>query len=64
MGQRMVRINLYVPKRWLDEYREFSDKTGLSVSEYMRRALENYLAFLRANALGQRATGADKERES
>lgn len=40
----MIRINVYVTEKELAALRKLADDTGLPFSEYIRRALDEYLA--------------------
>lgn len=39
----MKRINVYLTENQIQALRELSDKTGLSVAEHIRRALDAYI---------------------
>ncbi len=41
----MQRINFYVSKIQIVKLKEISDKTGLSVSEHVRRAIDEYMKY-------------------
>ena len=41
----MKRTNFYFPVAMLDQLRQLSAKTGLPVSELIRRAIEDYLKW-------------------
>lgn len=43
-----VRIHFIVPKRKKDFLDKYAAKTGISVSEHLRRALDQYIASLAA----------------
>ena len=40
---RMKRTNFYYPEQMLERLKALSEKTGTSVSELIRRAIEAYL---------------------
>lgn len=39
----MTRTNLHLPDKVRDALRALSDKTGLSVAEHIRRAIDAYI---------------------
>ena len=43
----MKRVNYYLSKVQLEKLKELSSKTGLSISEHIRRAIDLYLKELR-----------------
>lgn len=47
-----VRVHFIVPKRKHEFLQKFSKKTGLTVSEHLRRALDQYIASLAAERRG------------
>jgi predicted DNA-binding protein len=42
----MKRTNFYFPERMLERLKEAKQKTGIPVSEIIRRAIESYLKEL------------------
>jgi predicted DNA-binding protein len=45
MWHMMKRTNFYFPVAMLDQLRQLSTRTGLPVSELIRRAIEDYLKW-------------------
>ncbi len=43
----MKKMNLYLPEQQIEALQALSKKTGISVSEHIRRAVSEYLAKLR-----------------
>ena len=43
----MKRVNYYLSENQLDKLKKLSNKTGLSVSEHIRRAIDLYLKELK-----------------
>jgi predicted DNA-binding protein len=39
----MKRTNIFLPEQLLERLRALADKTGLSVAEHIRRAIDEYL---------------------
>lgn len=39
----MKRTNIFLPEQLLEKLRTLADKTGLSVAELIRRAIDEYL---------------------
>ena len=39
----MKRVNYYIPDRQIEKLRELSEHTGISMSEIIRRAIDDYL---------------------
>ncbi|WP_082786998.1 ribbon-helix-helix domain-containing protein [Ferrovum sp. PN-J185] len=39
----MKRSNIFLPLQFLDRLRALADKTGITMSEHIRRAVEEYL---------------------
>lgn len=54
----MQRINFYVSKIQIASLKAISDKTGLSVSEHVRRAIDEYI-----DEYIERQKGSDKTRD-
>lgn len=39
----MIRTNIHLPKQILDQLRALAARTGITVAEHIRRAVEAYL---------------------
>lgn len=42
-GDNMKRVNYHLPEQQIKALQELAKKTGLSVAEHIRRALDRYL---------------------
>jgi hypothetical protein len=42
----MVKISLYLAKQQIEQLRELAERTGISMSEHIRRAVSEYLEKL------------------
>jgi len=58
----MKKTNIYITKIQTDSLKKLSDKSGLSVSELMRRALDDFLERLEESSSVKEAKGKEGKR--